>query len=327
MIDHIVRDIEALEALYGEVNEVSALKEIDYLHPAYAAFIKASPFAVLASTGPDGLDASPRGDPPGFVEILDEKTLLLADRRGNNRIDSLRNVLSDPRIALLFLVPGIGESAARQRASRDFHRAGTAGALYAESEAAAHGACRSRRQCVFPMLARAHPLRVVEPRKKLPREALPSTGEMLQAVTRDKVDARTYDAELPARLKTTFCTDAVAGNRPSPIVAGLMCRCPRCGQGRLFAGFLSLAARCTVCGLDFAFADSGDGPAVFVIFLVSPIVVVLAVILEALAHPAPYVHLIVWLPHRDPRLALLRPFKATMVALQFAHGAREGRLK
>ena len=110
MADHIVRDIAALEALYGEVGEASALKEISYLHPHYAAFVKASPFMVLATAGPHGLDASPRGDPAGFVEIVDDKTLLLADRRGNNRIDSLRNILADPHIALLFLVPGIGET-------------------------------------------------------------------------------------------------------------------------------------------------------------------------------------------------------------------------
>src|ERR1700712_2075177 len=110
MTDHIIRDVAALEALYGEVGEVSVLKEISYLHPVYAAFVKASPFAVLATTGPHGLDASPRGDPPGFVEIADERTLLIADRRGNNRIDSLRNILADRHVALLFLVPGIGET-------------------------------------------------------------------------------------------------------------------------------------------------------------------------------------------------------------------------
>src|SRR3954471_3717620 len=110
MTDHIVRDLASLEALYGEVNEVSALKEIAYLHPVYAEFVKASPFASLATNGPHGLDVSPRGDPAGFIEIADDRTLLLADRRGNNRIDSLRNILHDPHVALLFLIPGIGET-------------------------------------------------------------------------------------------------------------------------------------------------------------------------------------------------------------------------
>ena len=115
---------------------------------------------------------------------------------------------------------------------------------------------------------------------------------------------------------------------PSPFVRGLTCRCPRCGKGRLFSGFLQVAPRCEACGLDFAFADSGDGPAIFVIFVVAPVVIVLAFIFEALVHPAPYVHLIVWIPVTILlSLALLRPFKATLVALQYRHDAREGRLQ
>jgi len=114
----------------------------------------------------------------------------------------------------------------------------------------------------------------------------------------------------------------------SPLKAGLACRCPRCGKGRLFAGFLTVAPRCEVCDLDFAFIDSGDGPAVFVIFAVAPIIVILAILLEALVHPAPYVHLIVWLPLTVILcLLLLRPFKATMIALQYRNAAGEGRLQ
>jgi uncharacterized protein (DUF983 family) len=115
---------------------------------------------------------------------------------------------------------------------------------------------------------------------------------------------------------------------PNPFVAGFTCRCPRCGKGKLYKGFLSIGPRCEVCGLDYAFANSGDGPAVFVIFVVSPVVILLAVILEALLHPAPWVHLVVWLPVTVVLcLALLRPFKATMIALQYRHDAREGRLE
>lgn len=115
---------------------------------------------------------------------------------------------------------------------------------------------------------------------------------------------------------------------PSPFAAGLAGHCPRCGKGKLFKGFLTTAERCDVCGLDFAFANSGDGPAVFVIFVVSPVVIVLAVILEALVHPAPWVHLVIWLPVTVILcLLLLRPFKATMIALQYRNDAREGRIE
>src|SRR4029078_12662248 len=84
--------------------------EVDRLHPVYRALIEASPFAVLATSGPDGLDASPRGAAPGFLAVEGEHTLMLPARRGNNRADSLRNVIHDPRVALLFMVPGIGET-------------------------------------------------------------------------------------------------------------------------------------------------------------------------------------------------------------------------
>jgi hypothetical protein len=84
------------------------VKEIDRLTPHYRALIAASPFVALATAGPEGLDCSPRGDKPGFVRVLDDQTLALPDRRGNNRIDSLRNIVRDPRVALLFLIPGSG---------------------------------------------------------------------------------------------------------------------------------------------------------------------------------------------------------------------------
>src|SRR5580692_9420812 len=107
---NLIRDEAALEAIYGESSAGAIAKEIDYIHPHYRAMIEASPFVVLATSGPEGLDCSPRGDPPGFVHVLDEKTLLIPDRRGNNRIDSLRNLIADPRVSLLFLIPGCGET-------------------------------------------------------------------------------------------------------------------------------------------------------------------------------------------------------------------------
>ena len=108
--NNFIDTLPELEALFDVVGEVSLKKEVSYLHPTYQAMISASPFAVLATIGPDGLDVSPRGDPPGFVHIQDEHTLLLPERRGNNRIDSLRNIIADPRVALFFMIPGNGET-------------------------------------------------------------------------------------------------------------------------------------------------------------------------------------------------------------------------
>src|SRR6266508_1632579 len=109
-LDHIVTTVEALERIYGEPYGPSIAKETDRITAHYRAFIEAAPFFALATAGSDGLDCSPRGDAPGFVRVHDEKTLLLPDRRGNTRIYRLRNILHDPRVALLFLIPGCGET-------------------------------------------------------------------------------------------------------------------------------------------------------------------------------------------------------------------------
>jgi PPOX class probable FMN-dependent enzyme len=105
-----VTTMDQLMGLYEAPSDVSTAKQIDHVSDHYRAFIEAAPFFALATGGPDGLDCSPRGDAPGFVRVADPKTLMVPDRRGNNRIDSLRNIMRDPRVALLFLIPGIGET-------------------------------------------------------------------------------------------------------------------------------------------------------------------------------------------------------------------------
>lgn len=113
----------------------------------------------------------------------------------------------------------------------------------------------------------------------------------------------------------------------SPISAGLRCRCPRCGRGRLFRGFLSLARRCDACGLDYSTADTGDGPAFFVVLVVGTVITVAAVLVELAYAPPYWLHALLWLPATLLlSLALLRPFKAILVALQYRHKAAEGRV-
>jgi PPOX class probable FMN-dependent enzyme len=102
----IIRSVEELNALYGGTSEASLVKVTTRLTPDYALMIEASPFAALATVGPEGLDCSPRGDDARVVRIEDDKTVLLPDWRGNNRVDSLANIVRDPRVALMFLVPG-----------------------------------------------------------------------------------------------------------------------------------------------------------------------------------------------------------------------------
>ena len=114
---------------------------------------------------------------------------------------------------------------------------------------------------------------------------------------------------------------------PPPILlTGMTCRCPRCGKGKLFDGFLQPAAACAACGLDYGFIDSGDGPAVFIIFVAGAIIMIAALVVDALFHPPAYVHLMLWIPATIGLcLALLRPFKATMIALQYRNDAGEDR--
>ena len=113
-----------------------------------------------------------------------------------------------------------------------------------------------------------------------------------------------------------------------PIARGLRGRCPRCGKGKLFQGFLSLRPRCEHCGLDYSFADAGDGPAVFVILIGGAIVVFAALITEVVYQPPYWLHALLWLPSiLIVTLVPLRPIKGLMIALQFHHKAQEGRLE
>jgi uncharacterized protein (DUF983 family) len=106
----------------------------------------------------------------------------------------------------------------------------------------------------------------------------------------------------------------------SPFRAGLLCRCPRCGEGRLFQGFLTVAERCTVCGLAISRHDAGDGPAVFVILILGFLVVGLAILVEATMTPPLWVHAVIWPPFiLIVAIAMLRPLKATLLALQYRH--------
>ena len=107
---YVISTPEQLREHYGEPLERSLKKELTALNAGYRAFIQASPFVVIASVGPDGVDISPRGDAPGFVEVIDANTLALPDRRGNNRVDTLNNIVIDPRVSLFFMIPNVGES-------------------------------------------------------------------------------------------------------------------------------------------------------------------------------------------------------------------------
>ncbi|ANN79824.1 pyridoxamine 5'-phosphate oxidase family protein [Bordetella flabilis] len=201
---HRITSVEALTARYGEPGEASLLKETASLHANYCAFIRAAPFVALATSGPDGLDVSPRGDAPGFVEVHDDKTLLIPDRRGNNRVDSLRNIIADPRVALLFLVPGIGETL-RVNGRADISIDPALLERLAVDGKPPRSVLVVHVDTVFFQCSRAVVRsRLWDPAAQLPRSALPSTGRILRDLIGDRFDGEAYDRELPERVGKTL---------------------------------------------------------------------------------------------------------------------------
>ena len=201
---HAIQTIAQLQALFGQPGEASLKKEVPYLHPSYQALIAASPFAVLATTGPGGLDASPRGDAPGFVAVQDEKTLLLPERRGNNRIDSLRNILADPRVALLFLIPGVGETL-RVNGSARITVAPELLARFAVDGKPPQCVIEIEVETVYFQCARAiQRSKLWAPLPEGVRREVPTPGAILSALTDAAFDGAAYDRELPARQRASL---------------------------------------------------------------------------------------------------------------------------
>ena len=191
---------ETLRKLYGEPVEAAVQKEIDHVNGHYRAFIEASPFVVIATCGAAGLDCSPRGDARGFVRVHDPKTLLIPDRRGNNRIDSLLNLVDDPRVALLFLIPGCGETLrviGRAAISLD--------SLLAQRFAVDGKAPRSvlvvTVERVYFQCARAIVRsNLWDPAGHVDRKTLPSVGSILAELSERRLGGDDYDRALPERL-------------------------------------------------------------------------------------------------------------------------------
>ncbi len=200
-----IATLAELEALYTPAPvAASTVKEVDRITPHYRRLIEASPFVVLATVGPEGIDCSPRGDRPGFVRVADERTLVIPDRRGNNRIDSLRNVLRDPRVALLFLIPGSGTTFrvnGRAVVSADAELL----ASFAVDGHVPRTAIVLTVEAAYFQCARAvvradlwNPERHVSPRD------LPSPGEILAALSDDRVGGRSYDEAWPERARASL---------------------------------------------------------------------------------------------------------------------------
>ncbi len=201
---YTISSVAELEALYGAPVPRSLTKELDHISEHYQAFIETSPFVAIASSGPGGLDCSPRGDPAGFVRVADPKTVMLPDRRGNNRLDTLKNIVQDPRVALLFLIPGVGETMrinGRAVISTDPDLC----KIFAMQGKPASSVIMVTVESIYyqcqKALARS---RLWEADAQVDRASLPTAGQMAEAVSSEPFDGVAYDAEHPERMKQTM---------------------------------------------------------------------------------------------------------------------------
>lgn len=200
----VITSLDQLHALYAEPVESSVRKVTNRLLPSQSAYVEASPFAILATNGPEGVDCSPRGDGPGFVRIAGPTLLHLPDRRGNNRLDSLRNIVRDPTVALLFLVPGIGTTLrvngnavlrTDERLCGSFTFDNKVPALVIEVAIE-----EVYTQCPKALIRSG----LWDPSRFRDASDLPSVGTMMTEITDGDFDGAAYDAAYPARLQETL---------------------------------------------------------------------------------------------------------------------------
>ena len=198
-----ISSIEQLDQIYGEPVPTSVLKEVPHVLEPHRRFIEASPFVVLATSGPEGLDCSPRGDPAGFVRVVDDTTVMIPDRRGNNRVDSLRNIVRDPRVALLFLVPGIGitlriNGRAELLLDEDLRRS------FAMGDKVPTCVISVTVETIYQQCPKAIiRSKLWDPDSRVPASAVPTVGEIMEAIDAT-FDGPAYDAAYPERVRTTI---------------------------------------------------------------------------------------------------------------------------
>jgi hypothetical protein len=200
----IIATIGELEAIYGQPNEASTVKVAARITPHYRVLIEKSPFAALATCGPEGLDCSPRGDLPGFVRVHDDKTLMMPDRRGNNRVDSLRNIVRDPRVALMFMLPGSG-STLRVNGRAQLSADSDLLASFEMNGKAPRSVIVMTVEEIYFQCARA----IVRsdlwnPHKHVNPASLPTPGEMLAEMSGNRVGGVDYDRIWPERARQSL---------------------------------------------------------------------------------------------------------------------------
>lgn len=196
--------VEQLEAIYGMPGPASTVKVADRVTPHYRILIEKSPFAVVATSGPGGLDCSPRGDLPGFIRIHDDKTLMLPDRRGNNRIDSLRNIIGDPRIALLLLIPGSGSTLRINGSAYISTDPALLESFRMEGKPPRTVIVMTVDELYFQCARAIIRSDLWNPDKRVDPKSLPTPGQILASLSENTVGGESYDREWPERARKSM---------------------------------------------------------------------------------------------------------------------------
>jgi uncharacterized protein len=200
----VIATVEQLEAIYGRPNEASTVKVADRITPQYRVLIDTSPFAALATCGPEGLDCSPRGDLPGFVRVHDEKTLMMPDRRGNNRVDSLRNIVRDPRIALLFLIPGSGSTLRVNGRAQVSIAQDLLASFQVDGKTPRTVVVMTVDEIYFQCARAIVRSDLWNPDKRVDPGTLPTPGQILADMSENRVGGEDYDRAWPERARQTL---------------------------------------------------------------------------------------------------------------------------
>jgi PPOX class probable FMN-dependent enzyme len=200
----IIATTGQLEAIYGSPGAAATVKVADRVTPLYRLLIESSPFVALATSGPEGLDCSPRGDLPGFVRIHDETTLMMPDRRGNNRIDSLRNIVRDPRAALLFLIPGSGNTLRINGSAHVSDEPELLASFRMEGKAPRTVIVMTVGEIYFQCARAIVRSDLWNPDKRVDPKSLPTPGQILASMSDDMVGGESYDREWPERAKNSM---------------------------------------------------------------------------------------------------------------------------
>jgi len=202
-----ISSLAELEAIYGKPVERALWKEIDFINQHYRQFIEAAPFLILATYGEKGVDCSPRGDPAGFVRVVNEKQVMIPDRRGNNRLDSLRNIVTNPEVGLIFMIPGVGETLRLsgkaeilidEQLCNSFEIQGKpASSVLSIQVDKVYVQCQKA-------IARS---KLWSPESHVERSHLPTAGEMAQYFAKlkgEEFDGKAYDKNYPEHMKKTI---------------------------------------------------------------------------------------------------------------------------